>query len=139
MTALDDAIHARLVGDMTLISLLATYRTKPAVFMVTELPPGVTPPYIAVPPAASTIVVSAKREAGRRFLRDVGCYARAGGDPVVVDAIAERVWELFHKHPLTVVGWGNSVLDVSGPILAPTDHTMYGRIVTLAVNLWKTT
>jgi hypothetical protein len=137
MTPLDDAIDKRLTEDPELTNLLAQFRGAPAVFLSTPLPEGVTLPYVAVGGIVGQVAHEAKREAGRKILRDVNCYTLANGDTATVDAIAERIWWLFHKTPLTIDGWENNVITATGPMEAPTDKTMYGRVVTLELTIWK--
>jgi hypothetical protein len=137
VTEIDNALDERMMSDSDLTNLLGTFRGMPNVFLMSELPDGVAPPYIAVPASPSSAAHDTKTSVGRVHIRDIGCYTAANGSPAGVDAIANRVWELFHRHPLVVAGWDNIIVDVQGPVVAPTDHTLYGRIVTVSMTLWK--
>jgi hypothetical protein len=134
---MDNAIEKRLVDDGTLTAMLAQYLSDPAIFITVPLPQGVVPPYVAVPPAPVLLPHDTKISVGRVVEREIGCYTRASGDPSIVDSIANRVWELFHRHPLEVEGWKNIIVNASGPVIAPTDKTLYGRIVPISFTIWK--
>lgn len=138
MTPLDNAINARLASDGTLTALLATFKGTPAIFLSTPLPQGVVPPYVAVPPIVTQSPNDTKTSEGRSLIRDIGCYTLATGSTVTVDAIAERVRSLFHRHPLAITGFATMIAMAAGPSLAPTDKTLYGRIVSVNLTIWKT-
>lgn len=127
-------LHERLAGDAELVTLLADYRGEPAVFTVDPAPGDASLPYIV---AAGHVVDNpwdTKTTRGRQVWRDVRCYAPATGSAVVVEAIAERVRELLHKHRLEVEGHVTYLAEVAGPIVA--DETeAYGRILTVRLTL----
>ena len=138
MTAVNDGIYDRLVNDSELMSLTADYGDEKAVFTVTPIPPGVNPPFIVVvevPPGDVPGEWETKDTLGRAWVRQIGCYARASGDPSLVDSMAERVRALFHQQAtaLTVAGVAPLVCVVTGPAMAPTDTTLYGRIVMVTI------
>lgn len=138
MIALDNAIHGRINGDGTVTALLSMFKGQRAIFVGDLLPPGVVPPYISSPPSFADAPNDAKNAIGRAISRDIGCYTLATGNTTTVDAIAERVRELFHRHPLVISGFATMIASASGPVVAPTDKTLYGRIVTVSWTIWKT-
>jgi hypothetical protein len=137
MLAVDNAIYDRLVSSVALMALVAPFGGGKAVFTESPLPPGVVPPFIIVPEPQVDIpgVFDTKNTNGRQWVRDVGCYTRARGDPSTVEAMAELVRGLFHrKHgSINVVGFGVMICTADGPVRAPTDDTMYGRLVTITL------
>lgn len=136
MTPIDTAMHDVMKNDGALTALLAQYRGSLAIFFQSPIPEGVLPPYIAVPPETDT-PNDTKNGLGRTAIRDIGCYDVASGDPRTVDAIAERVRALFHRQPLTIVGYETMLAEVIGPSPASTDKTLYGRLLSLRLVVWE--
>lgn len=125
-------IHARLVGDVTLAGMLATYRGAPAVITTDDdgVMEDVEAPFVIVAGADVDDPYDAKDTDGRDRLIAVRVYADATGSVALVDSIAERVRALLHRQPAGL-GDGSFVADCSGPITAPTDTAFYGRQLTL--------
>ena len=132
MTVLQDAMHNRLSTDALIASGVSVYRTKPAVF--SELPvqgwDDPTAVYIVIsPPIDDESRDSKNTTRAREVMHDVSVYGPQTGDSSLVDTLAERVRDLFHREPLTVSGYGTLIASCTGPILAPTDDQIYGRVV----------
>lgn len=124
------AFYDQLSEDATLTGLLASYAGGPAVFTTDPAPGDATMPYIV---AAGEVTASAwdtKTTLGRRIMRDVRCYAEADGSVDVVEGIAERVRELFHRQALEIEGFGVVIAEAGGPVKAD-EEGAYGRIVTV--------
>ena len=134
MSAISQAIYDLLVNDATLVGLLSTYGGNPAVFTSDPAPGDATLPYIVTAGEVSHAPFDTKTTLGRRFLRDVRCYADADGSAVDVEEIAERVRALLHRQELTVSGFDWVLSECSGPIAAD-ERDAYGRIVTVAVTI----
>lgn len=132
MNALTQAIYDLLIADATIIALLATYGGGPAVFTIDPVPGDAVPPYIVTVAAVARGPFDSKVTRGLDIRRDIRCYTDADGSSITVDAIAERVWELFHRQPLAVAGYGVLITECSGPIEASEQHA-YGRIVTVRI------
>lgn len=131
MSVLTAAVYDRLVGDATLVGLLAGYKGEPAVFTTDPVPGDATLPYIVTAGEVAQSPFDTKTDRGRRAFRDVRCYASAlDGSTVVVEAISERVRALFHRYELPVDGFGVLVASCNGPVVADEDD-VYGRILTV--------
>ena len=127
---LTPAVYSRLAGDAELAALLATYKGAPAVFTSDPAPEDAALPYIVTAGQVGDTAFDTKTTRGRDVRRDVRCYAAATGSAVTVEAIAERVRVLFHRHKLAVSGMETWIAEASGPIEADGDEA-YGRIVTV--------
>ena len=125
-----EAIYDKLVGDATLVALLATYEALPAVFTVDPIPEGADLPFIVSAGHVTDVAFDTKLTQGREVWRDMRCYADADGSAITGEAIAERVRELLHREEISVTGFGMMVAECSGPIVAD-EPDVYGRIVTV--------
>jgi len=130
MSGITKAFYDVLVSDGTLTALLATYEGDPAVFTTDPAPDNADLPYLVTAGEVSQAPFDTKTTRGRDLRRDIRCYTEANGDATTVEAIAERVRELFHREPLVIDGFGVWVADCSGPIVADEDDA-YGRVVTV--------
>lgn len=128
------ALYDRLAGDATLTALLATYRGEPAIFTVDPAPPDAALPYIVTAGSVVDNAWDTKTTRGRQVWRDVRCYAPATGSSVTVEAIAERVRALLHRHYLEVDDHVTYLAETAGPI-ASGDTEAYGRIVTVRLTI----
>ncbi|MDZ4346863.1 MAG: hypothetical protein U1E51_31000 [Candidatus Binatia bacterium] len=128
------AFYDRLTGDGTLTGMLSTYKGHPAVFTIDPAPEEAIMPYLVT---AGNVVDSpddTKTSRGRDVWRDIRCYATRSGSVIAIEAIAERVRELFHRHELTVEDHETWMAECSGPIKADEDDC-YARIITVKLNL----
>lgn len=124
------AIYDRLASDGTLTALLATYAGEPAVFTTDPAPGDADLPYIVSAGQVSDAAYDTKTTQGREVRRDVRCYASCDGSAATVEAIAERVRALLHRHALTIAGYDTWISECSGPISADEEEA-YGRVVSL--------
>lgn len=130
MNEVTQALYNKMTADATLIGLLATYGGNPAVFTVDPSPGDAVLPYIVTVGAVARVPFDTKTTLGCDIRRDVRCYAAAEGSAYDVDAIAERVYWLFHRQPLTIAGFGVWLTECSGPLGAD-ERNAYGRVVTV--------
>lgn len=128
------AIHARLVGDVTLTALLSEYLGEPAVFTSDPAPGNAVLPYLVSAGQVTDRAFDTKNSRGRQVWRDVRCYAPASGSAALVETIAERVRVLLHRYAMEVDGHETWVSEASGPTGAD-EKDAYGRIVSLRLML----
>ena len=128
------ALYDRLAGDTDLTVLLAQYNGGPAVFTVDPAPGDAVLPYVVSAGFIAATNWDTKTTRGRQVWRDIRCYAPATGSAEPVEAIAERVRELLHRHRLEVDGHVTYVAEASGPLVGDGDD-VYGRIVSVRLTL----
>lgn len=116
MSAITQAFYQRLAGDIELVRLLGTYDGGPAIFTADPAPIDAELPYIVTAGETAQTAFDTKTTRGRTVLREVRCFASADGSTDPIEAIAERVRVLFHRHKLAIDGFATSVADASGPI-----------------------
>ena len=124
------ALYDLLTGDAELVALLSTYQGEPAVFTTDPAPEDAALPFVVSAGQVADSAFDTKTTRGRDVRRDVRCYAPVDGSAVTVEAIAERVRELLHRHQLAVSGMETWIAETSGPIVADEDDA-YGRIVSV--------
>lgn len=134
MGVITEAIHERLVNDAALTALLATYNGVPAVFTTEPVPKDAALPYIVSSGEATNDAFDTKVSSGRRITRDIRCYTETTDSVALVEAMAERVVALFHRHKLSVDGFRTIIADASGPISAE-EELAHGRIVSVRLTL----
>jgi hypothetical protein len=134
---IEGAIYTRLLGDSPLTAMLSVYRSNPAVFTFAPVPDDASLPYIIVNPVAD-VPLDTLAETGRQVTRDIACYAPNTGSPVDITNISERVRALFHQQIILVDGYTNFLTSVTGLNTAPTDRTVFGRIVSVRFSLRQT-
>lgn len=132
MSILTQAVYDRLAGDSALVAMLATYKGAPAIFTMHPVPGDARLPYVVSVGEISQVPFDTKTCRGRELIRDVRVYADADGNPILVEAIAERVRALLHRGALTITGFQWVLSNVVGPIVADESHT-YGRVVSMSV------
>lgn len=130
MSLITSALYDRLAGDAMLAGMLATYGGQPAVFTTDPVPGDATLPYVVSAGDVTSSPFDTKTEVGREIWRDVRCYAEADGSALAIEAIAERVYQLLHRQPLVVAGYGMFVAECSGPVVAD-EEDVYGRVITI--------
>lgn len=134
MGAVTRAIYDRLASDSVLTAMLAVYRGRPAIF--TAPPPGDAPyPMIVTIGNVTDDPDDTKTSRGREVRRDIGCYTKATGSMADLEAVAERVRQLFHRATLAVDGYRVWLCEASGPVLGETDQTVYGLVVTVRLRM----
>jgi len=130
MNALIQAMYNKMIADGALIALLPLYKLIPAVFTTDPAPGDAILPYIVTAGAVSRVPFDTKNSLGVDVRQDVRCYDTRDGSAITVNAIAERVYWLFHRQPLVVAGYSVWLTDCAGPIAAD-EREAYGRIVTV--------
>ena len=134
--ALVDALKA----NATLLANLAKYPEggEPAVF-ADGVPKDARFPWCLVAEVTDDEgVTGTKTRSGRDLLRDIGVYTDAETDTgSLVKELAEAIRTLFHRSTSLAVPGFATLLEhvVSGPVVAPTDERVRGRIVTVRVVL----
>jgi len=133
------AVYDRLAADPTLASMLAAYEGRPAVFTYEPVPGDAPLPLIVSSGDVSgrvNVPESTKLTYGARVMRDVRIFAEASGSMAEIEAIAERVWELFEKAEMFVPGW-TQVLRARAqrPIMGPRDERVYMLIVSITISV----
>jgi hypothetical protein len=125
-----DALHTRLAADATLAALLSEYGGEPAIFTTDPAPDDAVLPYIVSAGEVAQSPADTKNSRGREVMRDVRCYAADSGSATTVEAIAERVRTLLHRHELAISGGETIIAFCTGPVAAD-ERDAYGRIVTV--------
>lgn len=128
------AIYDRLAGDLTLVGMLNTYQGRPAIFTTDPAPGDALLPYIVTAGDAVNAAFDTKTTRGNQIWRDVRCYANAGGSAAEIEAMAERVRELFHRQAFSIAGFVWIWAECSGPVAAD-ELDAYGRIVTVKLTI----
>jgi len=134
------AIFARLTGDATLLALLDTHNSVPAIFSDRAPDSYIVGPKPCLVIAAPTgdQPVETFTERARDITRDIRGYAPDTGSTLALDTVMERVRGLFHNQPssLTVTGGVVQIARVTGPVQSPTtDPALIGRRVTLRLEI----
>lgn len=134
MSVFTSGLVATLATDSTLTGLLSTYKTKPAIFSADPIPADALRPYLVISPVSDTSW-DTKNTEGRDMRRDVRAYCNATGSMAPVETIAERIRTLLHRKTITITGYQNVMTFCEGPLIAPTDQTLYGLVVTVRLVL----
>ena len=135
MTSVQDGIYDRLAGTTEITSQISTYRGGPAIFTRDRIPGDAVHRYIVIDDAIGDVPYDTKTTLGREVLHDIFVYDFESGNPKIVQDVAELVRDVLHRQDLTVSGYGTLIAVVQGPIVAPTDDRVYGRVVTARFNL----
>lgn len=133
-------IRSAIVADSSITDLLLTYLGSFPVFTRRPVPEDTPYPCIVVSDNIAASDQDGVNDVRPVQIRDVAIYGR-NDLPAThmrnVNEIALKVRRLFHRHKniLVVPNW--TVIDVTctGPIPAPVDDQISGRIVTLTVRL----
>ena len=138
-SAVTTGYYDRMAGDPELVSKLASYRGKPAIFTTRFVPDdfeanggGV---YIRTDGMES--VTRNLDLSGRpliEMVRLIELYADDTGDPTLIEDAAERVAEIFEQG-LAIQGHEVFGVVVSGPTRADPDQETFGRVVSTTVLL----
>jgi hypothetical protein len=124
---LSGAVYDRMAQDSTLVAMLAS---ADAIFLDDRVGPDVPLPYIVSAGNVADEPNDSKTDRGRRPTRDIYCYARHGST-ALVEQMAERVLELFHRHRLTLEdGWYAYGATGHGPVAISSDD-YDARLVTV--------
>lgn len=137
--SITQAVYDRLAKDAALASILASFEGEPAIFTYEPVPGDAPLPYVL---AAGDVMgrvrvpESTKLTYGARMTRDIRVFAEASGSMAQIEAIAERVWELFEKAELFVPGWTQVLASrADRPVIGPRDERVYMLIVTVTISV----
>lgn len=131
---IEGAIYQRIIGDGAITSLLNIYRGAPPVFTFAPVPDDAQLPYIIVNPVAD-IPLDTLAENGRQVTRDIACYVPNTGSVTPITTLSELVRARFHRSLITVDGYTNFLTSIAGVLTAPTDRTVFGRIISVRFSL----
>ena len=136
MNEVKDGLYDRLIA-LGVASSISTYRTQPAIFTRNPVPEDAQFIYIVVRDSVSDEpgLGETKTTTGRVVLHDIGVFGDEDGDPEAVENLAAQIRDGIHRNPVTVSGYGNLIAACSGPIVAPTEDQVYGRIVQVRLEL----
>lgn len=134
MSVITEAIFDRLSGDVTLAALVSAYGGLPAIFTTDPAPADAVLPYIVSAGEVAQSPADTKNSRGRQLMRDVRCYGADSGSATTVEAIAERVRFLLHRHRLVVTDFETIIAECTGPVVAD-EQDAYGRIVTVSLRI----
>lgn len=131
---LSDAVYDRLTDAGTdegaaLAGLLADYQGTPAVFANQTVPDDAERMWVQIGPVLIAEPFDTKDRDGIDASIDIGIYADNAGDDSDVNTAAKMVQRLLHRHRLAVSGYSVLVAEARKPVLAPTDETVVGRVV----------
>ena len=128
------AIYDRLAADAQLTAELATWGGGPAIFSAPPIPEDADLPAIVIEGPEGDDPADTKTTTGRTQTRAITVYTEATGDIALVERLAGRVVVLFHRFPLGPAGTQPWRTEATGPVVAPTDGTLYGRRVILEMS-----
>ena len=112
MDALRQGIYNKLTADSTLVSLLSTYRSYPAIVDGYFAPDDIQLPYLEYH-MLNSIVDDSKTTRTLIYIVDFRCFVSRNTDPIT---LAERVRTVLHRQTITVSGWTNHITSVEGPV-----------------------
>ncbi|MDZ7732199.1 MAG: DUF3168 domain-containing protein [Acidimicrobiia bacterium] len=132
--SLSTSIWSRLADDATLTADLGTYGGEPAVIVADEdtVPEDYPLPFVVVAGPDYDEPNDTKAEDGREQEILIRAYTDATGDTSTVETIAERIRALLHRQPVGLVD-GAYIVRCSGPVVTPTDASLYGREIAVRV------
>lgn len=133
MSAFTAGIFNKLNTDTTLIGLLNTYNTNPAIFTGDKVPNNADLPYITISGNITGDAADTKTTEGRDVVRDIGCWDAESSSVLTVETIAERVHDLCHRATFTFTGHTNWSSEASPPISTPPEEGVFGRIITIRI------
>lgn len=139
MSAITQAFYTRLSQDFELTDQLSVFAGRPAIFTQDDVPGGAVYPYIVTAGEITNIPWYTKDSYGSDVRRDIRCYDDAQQGSKRIEDIADRIAWLFRPEtPLPFpVGSGLAAIvsEARGPMIAPSDPTSHGRIVTVRLLL----
>lgn len=128
------ALHAVLTGDATLTALLAEYEGEPAVFTKDPVPKDAPWPFVVISGSETDDDAGAKNEGHRSIARRIRVYDDSDdGSVITIDAIGERIRALLHRTPFTLTGGTVYMVDVQGPLDAPSGPDTLGRALIVRI------
>lgn len=138
MKVVQFGIYEALVALSGVASAMSTFKGLPAIFTDDEVPGKAQFPYTHIRPAMLNEPWDTKNVTfGRLVAIDVAVYQANTGDSSLCDDVAEIIRNRLHRQAVTISGYGTLIAQASGPVQAPTDDQVYGRIVTATVTIIK--
>lgn len=134
MTVIRRPLTAALKADATFAALVTTYLGQPAIFADDLAPADAAMPYVVVKPV-STVPLNTLRTKGRADSLDVHTFIRAGIGDTILDAVEERLRDLFDEPASlpAVAGYHVISISVAGIMAGAYEPGIESRIVTLDV------
>jgi hypothetical protein len=132
------AILTTLKADPTIAGSISTWENEPSVFTRRPAPPDAPYPLILVSPDIAYTdqdALTARRDV---IMRDISVYGTQPTQYRLVELVAYRVRDVFHRQHTSLRPDGYNVIDIraTGPIAAPVDdENLVGRLVTLTVRV----
>lgn len=130
--------YMRLVSVPGVGDVLAAWQGGPALFPDGQVPGTAEYPCGVVFPPVTDVARDTKTHPGRAVTCSIDFYAEATGDPLFIDTLAESARKALHRKPIDVGSLGGVILDVAGPITAPSDDHLYGRRLIATLTLHDT-
>jgi len=128
------AFYDRVTSDALFTADLSVYAGAPAFFTDEDIPEDAALPYAYSHGQVSDVAWDTKNSAGRVITRDISVYVKRGST-AQLERMAERLRALFHRYPLTIDDATTIVAQVAGPVPAPTDETLSGRMITVKLKI----
>ena len=144
--AVSEGLREALIWQPTITEKLGTYGGEPSIHTRRPVPTGVTGPSIVIGPNIIRTDQDFLTSRLPVLARDIVVYGQSGSPGSAndqyrdVEAIADSVYDLFHRNRDSLVVDGFHVVDIvaSGPIPAPTDNErLIGRAVMLTIRLHR--
>jgi hypothetical protein len=146
-----NALADRLLSLTEVTALVGTFRSLPAIFSESPVPPSATGRYIVIrdahvdepweskePQSAPTDMIITR---GRMVHHDIGIYEDTTGDSSTVEDLAELVRNAFNRYLLPISGYGTLIAKARGPIKVSDDENIDnqvdGRVVTVELTIIK--
>lgn len=140
MIVVQDGLYDRLADSADVTSVVSTYRGQPSIFSRTgerAVPSDAAGIWVVINAPLAAPSFDTKTSDGKEVTVDIAVYGDDTGDPAPVDDLAEIIRLLLHRRPVQVVGYVVLISKAIGPIEAPVEDSVYGRIVTVQLTLIK--
>jgi len=132
---LTQGIFNYLVSDAGLAARLATYSfdgvLRPAVFTDLPVPEDAAFPFVIVSGNITGTALDTMNTMGAEITRDIGVYDKASAGQAILDDLADYVRSLLHFRPFSVPLYRLISCGAGYPVIAPTDQTVNGRLITV--------
>ena len=138
MTLIRRPLVAALKADTTFAGLVSAYLGQPGIFADDLAPADAVMPYVIVRPV-STAPLHTLRTKGRVDSLDVHAFIRAGIGDTILDAIEERLRDLFDEPASlpTVTGYSVYSISVVAVLAGAYEPGITSRVVTLEALLQR--
>ncbi len=131
-TLFDTAVQSRLASDNALTTLCATFQSQPCISVVDPVPKGFIMPYVVIAPPLIAVSFDTKDRQGFDIVRDITSWRAVNASARLVNTMARRVHNDLHRYrDLAISGYDVLIAEARGPVTAPADDTVMGRIVSV--------